>query len=229
MDQCLSNRRDRTNERHKQSCCCSSRLHASDYFFFSVVDRFMTSIQLCLLFSVCLSSLSSSMIDIVFTVKNLSTNDRLKSNFVTMIQSLLEHTSADNLQLHVIGDTDSHVFVEKTLQTLHYHHEVIIFIWFLAVRKFDFGLDWQTSHRWVNNKVQPYHWTPDRTFLFESYLLQGSVVLSVAYLTSDLARHVDTGDYARHWLTVRWWHQRTASLVRSVPSESDLGWVIDGP
>jgi hypothetical protein len=87
------------------------------------------------------------MIDIVFTVKNLSTNDRLKSNFVTMIQSLLEHTSTDELHLHVIGDTDSHAFVEQTLENLHYNHQVTIFVFFLVLEKLDFGLDRQNQHR----------------------------------------------------------------------------------
>ena len=57
-----------------------------------------------------------SIIDIVFTVKNLATNDRLQNNFLTMISSLFEHTSIENLRLHVIGDSDSHLIVDKTLR-----------------------------------------------------------------------------------------------------------------
>jgi hypothetical protein len=69
---------------------------------------------------------SSRIIDIVFTVKNLSTNEELKSNFFTMINSLFEHTSKDNLHLHVIGDVDSHLFVDQTLHNLQYNHQVSI-------------------------------------------------------------------------------------------------------
>lgn len=68
---------------------------------------------------------TSNIIDIAFTVKNLSSNDRLKENFLTMITSLFEHTSMDNLRLHVIADPISQQFVDQTLQDLHYHSQVI--------------------------------------------------------------------------------------------------------
>jgi DNA-binding ferritin-like protein (Dps family) len=68
------------------------------------------------------------MIDIAFTVKNLSTNEHLKLNFFTMISSLFEHTSIDNLRLHVIGDSDSHQFVDEILQNLNYNSQVIKFL-----------------------------------------------------------------------------------------------------
>ena len=74
---------------------------------------------------------TSSVINIVFTVKNLSTNERLKLNFLTMITSLFEHTSIDNLHLHVIGDSDSQEFVDQTLQTLNYNHQVIKTLFFI--------------------------------------------------------------------------------------------------
>jgi len=67
---------------------------------------------------------SSSIIDIAFTVKNLSTNEHLKLNFYTMINSLFQHTSIDNLRLHIIGDSDSHEFVDKILENLHYNSQV---------------------------------------------------------------------------------------------------------
>ena len=67
---------------------------------------------------------SSAIIDLIFTVKNLSTNERLKLNFFTLITSLFQHTSKNDLHLHVIGDSDSHQFVEQTLQNLHYNHQV---------------------------------------------------------------------------------------------------------
>ncbi|CAF0914541.1 unnamed protein product [Adineta steineri] len=41
-----------------------------------------------------------------------------------MITSLFQHTSIENLHLHVIGDLDSHHFVNQTLQTLHYNHQI---------------------------------------------------------------------------------------------------------
>ncbi len=66
------------------------------------------------------------MIDIAFTVKNLSTNEHLKLNFFTMISSLFEHTSIDNLRLHIIGDSDSHQFVDEILQNLHYNNSQVI-------------------------------------------------------------------------------------------------------
>ena len=78
-----------------------------------------------LLISFILYVQSSSIIDIVFTVKNLSTNDRLKLNFFTMITSLFQHTSIENLHLHIIGDSDSHHFVDQTLRDLDYNHQVI--------------------------------------------------------------------------------------------------------
>ncbi|CAF0878639.1 unnamed protein product [Adineta ricciae] len=77
-----------------------------------------------LLLSLFLYVQSSSIVDVVFTVKNLSTNDRLKLNFVTMITSLFQHTSTENLHLHVIGDFDSHHFVEQTLHTLQYTRQI---------------------------------------------------------------------------------------------------------
>lgn len=80
---------------------------------------------ICLLFFLQIST--SSIIDIVFTVKNLTNNDRLKENFLTMITSLLEHTTIDNLRLHVIADTNSQQFVDETLEKLHYHSQVIDF------------------------------------------------------------------------------------------------------
>lgn len=87
-----------------------------------------------IVFLVCLIHVqSSSIIDLVFTVKNLVTNERLKSNFLTMISSLFEHTSIDNLRLHVIGDIDSQQFVIKTLENLHYHSQVFAF--FLTMQK----------------------------------------------------------------------------------------------
>jgi len=63
---------------------------------------------------------SNAFIDIIFTVKNLSTNDHLKSNFLTMISSLFEHTNIDQLRLHIIGDRFSHEYVNNTLRTLSY-------------------------------------------------------------------------------------------------------------
>ncbi len=90
--------------------------------------------QIFILFFV-IHTQSSSVIDIVFTVKNLSTNDRLKSNFFTMISSLFEHTSIDNLRLHVIGDFDSHQFVVKTLENLHYQSQVFARFVFLQRTK----------------------------------------------------------------------------------------------
>ncbi|CAF0746343.1 unnamed protein product [Rotaria sordida] len=82
--------------------------------------------QILILFLfVCIqSSFSSSIIDIAFTVKNLSTDQRLQLNFFTFITSLFQHTSKDNLRLHVIGDSDSHHFVNQTLQNLHYNHQI---------------------------------------------------------------------------------------------------------
>ncbi|CAF0973206.1 unnamed protein product [Adineta steineri] len=41
-----------------------------------------------------------------------------------MITSLFQHTSTVNLHLHVIGDLDSHQFVNQTLQTLHYNQQI---------------------------------------------------------------------------------------------------------
>ncbi|CAF4726617.1 unnamed protein product, partial [Rotaria socialis] len=67
---------------------------------------------------------SSSIINIVFTVKNLGENERLQSNFFTLISSLFQYTSIENLQLHVIGDSDSQQFVDRTLQDLHYTNEI---------------------------------------------------------------------------------------------------------
>jgi hypothetical protein len=84
------------------------------------------------------SSSSSSIIDIAFTVKNLSTNERLKLNFYTMISSLFQHTSIDNLRLHVIGDLDSHQFVDETLQNLHYNSQVIKSHFFIINKNFLF-------------------------------------------------------------------------------------------
>jgi hypothetical protein len=81
-----------------------------------------------LLFFFFLYAQSSSVIDIVFTVKHLSTNDRLKLNFFTMIASLCQHTSIENLHLHVIGDLDSQHFVDQTLQTLNFNPQVINFL-----------------------------------------------------------------------------------------------------
>lgn len=69
---------------------------------------------------------SLAVIDIAFTVKNLSTNDRLQQNFLTMITSLFEHTSPDGLHLHIIGDSDSHRFVEQTFHQLHLQPSVSI-------------------------------------------------------------------------------------------------------
>jgi len=42
-----------------------------------------------------------------------------------MISSLFQHTSDDNLRFHVIGDSDSHQFVDKILENLHYNSQVI--------------------------------------------------------------------------------------------------------
>ena len=83
----------------------------------------MTSKQIVFLLLLRLS-LSLAVIDVVFTVKNLATNDRLKSNFITMIHSLFEHTARENLYLHVIGDSDSHALVRQTLHELNYHEKV---------------------------------------------------------------------------------------------------------
>jgi lipopolysaccharide biosynthesis glycosyltransferase len=80
---------------------------------------------------------TSSIINIVFTVKNLSTNERLKLNFLTMITSLFQHTSIDNLHLHVIGDSDSQQFVDETLQHLNYNHQVIKTLFFI-IENFSF-------------------------------------------------------------------------------------------
>ncbi|CAF1443362.1 unnamed protein product [Rotaria magnacalcarata] len=67
---------------------------------------------------------SSSIINIVFTVKNLEGNERLQTSFFTLISSLFQYTSIENLQLHVIGDSDSQQFVDRTLQDLHYTNEI---------------------------------------------------------------------------------------------------------
>lgn len=78
----------------------------------------------CLLFF-SLQISGSTVIDLVFTVKNLADNDRLQESFLTMITSLFEHTSINNLRLHVIADSSSQQFVDQTLKTLHYHSQVI--------------------------------------------------------------------------------------------------------
>ena len=73
---------------------------------------------------------TSSIINIVFTVKNLSTNDRLKLNFLTMITSLFQHTSMNDIRINVIGDSDSQLFVDQVLQNLNYNHQVFQFSFF---------------------------------------------------------------------------------------------------
>ena len=63
-------------------------------------------------------------IHLVFTVKNLVSQPRLKLNLVTMLQSLIEHTSMENLHFHVIGDVQSQMIAEETLKNLHYFQQV---------------------------------------------------------------------------------------------------------
>ena len=57
-----------------------------------------------------------------------------------MITSLFQHTSTDDLRLHVIGDTPSHQFVEQTLQHLHYHSPVNKPFPFILIKKKHFFL-----------------------------------------------------------------------------------------
>lgn len=85
----------------------------------------MIFIKIFLIFCIYSVHSSSSVTNIIFTVKNLSTNDRLKSNFHTMISSLFEHTSKEYLNLYVIGDIDSHRYVDQTLKQLDYHLPVM--------------------------------------------------------------------------------------------------------
>lgn len=80
-----------------------------------------------LLLSECPSSFAK--INVVFTVKNLMQHQRLKSNLVTMLQSMLEHTSKDDLQFYVIGDAESQTFAEQTLKSLHYPYQVRLAEW----------------------------------------------------------------------------------------------------
>lgn len=80
-----------------------------------------------ILFLLLISYVNSSAIHVIFTVKNLATNGRLQLNLLTLITSLFEHTSKDNLHLHVIGDSDSHQFVDKVLENINYNNQVIEF------------------------------------------------------------------------------------------------------
>lgn len=85
----------------------------------------MEFLRTFVLFFFSLTICKSTLIDIAFTVKNLASNDQLKENFLTMIASLFEHTSMNNLRLHVIADPISQQFVDQTLDKLHYHSQVI--------------------------------------------------------------------------------------------------------
>jgi hypothetical protein len=123
----------------------NSHLESFDSFFredsFCISDFAMIIQQIFFLFCFFFYAQSSSMINVVFTVKNLSTNEHLKLNFLTMITSLFQHTSTDNLHLHVIGDSDSQQFVHQTLQSLDYHHQVNKSRCFFPITKIIFLID----------------------------------------------------------------------------------------
>ena len=101
------------------------RAEESKHFVLTLLDRNMNFLlRLLVLTMLCQRSLTSAKIDLIFTVKNLGAQARLKLNLVTMLHSLIEHTSMENLNFHVIGDLPSQTIAEETLKNLHYPHQV---------------------------------------------------------------------------------------------------------